>query len=199
MEYFQQHSPVFQPVSPLQPWFWTHSAHTSHCICHDGTKHQRILSATTQFISEPIVCYEPRYFSYASSYGSMRLNYKKIKTLNIPCCHSSECKYLISISLGFTVWEHLILKNCCLSYQLEFQKNTVSNKFWHRIRTEFPTVSQMTVNVLPPFSATYVCEVVFLALRVLKPKCQSTLKNHQKHSASCSVKYWSKIQLFMWQ
>ena len=45
---------------------------------------------------------------------------------------------------------------------LEFSK-TLLNKFWLRIRVEFPTLSEMALNILLPFCTMHLCEATFSA------------------------------------
>jgi hypothetical protein len=59
--------------------------------------------------------------------------------------------------------------------------------------TKFPAVSEIALNVLLTFSFTYLCEITFSALRIIKADYQ-TLENAEgveMPSASCSVKIFS--------
>ena len=50
-------------------------------------------------------------------------------------------------------------------------------KFWIGTRTEFPTITDMALNVLLPFNTTYLCEVTFSALTHIKSQYHSAIKN----------------------
>ncbi|XP_023242879.1 SCAN domain-containing protein 3-like [Centruroides sculpturatus] len=60
--------------------------------------------------------------------------------------------------------------------KLDFSKKPLT-EFWIRTRTEFPTISNMALNVLLPFNTTYLCEITFSALTHIKSQYRSSLNN----------------------
>lgn len=52
--------------------------------------------------------------------------------------------------------------------QLRFIKKISLNDFWLIVSTELPTMSEVALNILLLFCATYLCKVAFSALIVLK-------------------------------
>lgn len=56
----------------------------------------------------------------------------------------------------------------------EFQKKF--NGFWLRIRTKFPIISKMALNIILLFCTTYFCEALYSRLIIIKSKYQSILK-----------------------
>lgn len=67
------------------------------------------------------------------------------------------------------------------------------NKFSCEIRTNFPTVSDVTLNILLPFCAMYLCEVPFSALGDYEIIMPTNSENHCRCSPFLSIKYSSKI------
>ena len=59
--------------------------------------------------------------------------------------------------------------------KLDFPKKPLI-EFWIESRSEFPITSDLTLNVLLPFTTTYLCEITFSALTHIKSH-RSTLKN----------------------
>ncbi|KAK2724677.1 hypothetical protein QYM36_001242 [Artemia franciscana] len=50
-------------------------------------------------------------------------------------------------------------------------------EFWIGTRTEFPTITDMALNVLLPFNTAYLSEVTFSALTDIKSQYRSAIKN----------------------
>ena len=48
--------------------------------------------------------------------------------------------------------------------------------FWLSVETEFPHLAKKAVNVLIPFTSTYLCEYGFSALTLIKSKYRSRLQ-----------------------
>jgi len=63
--------------------------------------------------------------------------------------------------------------------KLEFTQKFLT-EFWIGTRTEFPTISEMALNILLPFNTTYLCETTFSALTHIKTNYRTQLKNAEE-------------------
>ena len=81
-------------------------------------------------------------------------------------------------SIGLNEIEHLQFAKLSndSNLKLDFSKKPLT-EFWNESRNEFPIISDLALNVLLPFTATYLCELTFSALTHTKSQNRSTLKN----------------------
>lgn len=99
--------------------------------------------------------------------------------------------YAISACLlDILIWSlHHVVLGCwfqnCLSCWLELYR------FWHKIGTEFPTVSEMVLVKIPLPVALCRFKDVFLTLMIIKWIYWKAIK-----SMSCSIKYSAEIYFF---
>lgn len=56
-------------------------------------------------------------------------------------------------------------------------KNQITENFWLSIKKEYPCLSEMAVQIILPFSTTYLCENAFSSLLYIKSKYRSRLHN----------------------
>ena len=90
--------------------------------------------------------------------------------------------------IGLSEVDHLPLKaqeefaelSFDLNLKLQFQIKKPWTEFWIGTRTEFPTIADMALNVLPPCNITYLCEVTFSALTHIKSQYRSAIKNFEE-------------------
>lgn len=75
-------------------------------------------------------------------------NYGK-QNLVFPSCHSSAFKNQISLYFHCGVLGSWILKSCSLTCGLSLKKSW--HKLWPRVRTEFPTTSEIALSVFLHF------------------------------------------------
>ncbi|XP_008190240.1 protein FAM200A-like [Acyrthosiphon pisum] len=70
--------------------------------------------------------------------------------------------------------EELIELSSDENLRIKFNETT-SDKFWISIKSEYPELSKIAVSTLLPFATTYLCEMAFSALTVIKNKYRTKL------------------------
>ena len=71
--------------------------------------------------------------------------------------------------------EELAELSCDRSLQLQLPQKSLSY-FWIGVEFEYPMLLRKAVNILLPFSTSYLCETVFSALMAMKTKYISQLQ-----------------------
>ena len=76
-----------------------------------------------------------------------------------------------------TMQEEEALVELCSNMDLKQKMSEVSlEHFWLSVETEFPHLSKKAIQVLLPFTYTYLCECGFSALTMIKSKYRSRLR-----------------------
>ena len=68
--------------------------------------------------------------------------------------------------------------------QLKYNQMNINN-FWLIARQDYPEISQQAVQIIFPFSTTYLCESAFLSLSHIKTKSRSHLKSVEDELRVC--------------
>ncbi|XP_025413497.1 protein FAM200A-like [Sipha flava] len=58
-------------------------------------------------------------------------------------------------------------------------------QFWSFIKTEYPIITEIAINILLPFSTTYLCELGFSALTNIKNKKREQLLSVEQEMRVC--------------
>jgi len=68
-------------------------------------------------------------------------------------------------------------------------------QFWSFIKTEYPIITEIAINILLPFSTTYLCELGFSALTNIKNKKREPLLSVEQEMRVCLSSIPLKIAL----
>ena len=79
-----------------------------------------------------------------------------------------------SSGLSDKVTENLIKLASDRALELKFQNVTVS-QFWLEVKGEYKELSEIAMSALLPFGSTYLCEVSFSAMSLIKTKHRNRL------------------------
>lgn len=66
--------------------------------------------------------------------------------------------------------------SCDTNLKIEFSKQTL-NCFWLRLKTKYPILAELAMDILLPFATTYLCEMAFSVMTNIKTKQRSRLSN----------------------
>ena len=124
------------------------------------------------FIAKIIVDHLKALETQFRTYFISNIDFKKVAWVQKP------------FGIGLSEIDHLPLKaqeefaelSSDSNLKIQFPKKHLT-EFWILARNEFPTIGDMALNVLMPFTTTYLCEISFSALTHIKSQYRSSLKN----------------------
>ena len=124
------------------------------------------------FIAKIIIGHLTALETQFHKYFAPTIDFKKLSWIQKP--------FLIGLSeiehLPYKAQEEFAELSSDSNIKLDFLKKPLT-KFWIESRSEFPIISDLALNVLPPFNTTYLCEITFSALTHIKSQHHSTIKN----------------------
>ncbi|XP_025414287.1 protein FAM200A-like [Sipha flava] len=68
-------------------------------------------------------------------------------------------------------------------------------EFWHFIKPEYPIITEIAINILLPFSTTYLCELGFSALTNIKNKKRERFLSVEQEMRVCLLSIPQRIEL----
>ena len=80
--------------------------------------------------------------------------------------------------------------------QLKYNQMNIDS-FWLIARQEYPKISQKAVQIILPFSTTYLCESIFSSLSQIKTKSRSQLKSIEDERRVCLPLFYHASKRFV--
>jgi hypothetical protein len=144
--------PMLPCVTSLQPR-WTHNMGALGCTCHLTVQHQPTQNHPSRIWGHSVIDGSVSCHPYKAicSYRNILFNSRKQRPYCPATLSQPTNSTLVSFQLDCTKMPDD--NNCCSGGWLRFYLKKSSNQVWSEIRTKFPTISEMALNICLPFCA----------------------------------------------